>query len=265
MPDVQPIIRTFKGNLIAGTTNAIARATRDGLARELPTIIQGLGAALDRRMLPDRDMEAINYRIARQAQAAVVASLDSRLPRKSLPYNPGQRLTGKLRPALASEAMLAGTSPRVISFINENVLGQTARHWYRVNYGAYGSNLFAPGSQEAASYALSINGRPIAILRDDSPPSTDNYLPANFFWVKGPVNMLIASRGPATNGRANGARAARFIDPGLRVVAEQFGPSYDRFFRTWVMDAKNRARLLQRTGVQVVADVRLESYGWSVT
>lgn len=258
-----PAVRMYRDNLIVGTTNGFMRAVARSV-EHTGVMVNALARTIETRGLPDNDMLRINTEIARQAQAAVVAGYRSRLPRQSIGYNAGSRQTGRLGPALASESMLEGTSPRVISFINTDHLNQAASHWYRVNYGSIGPNLTAPGGQKSETFTVNLNGRPFIVLRDDRAPSRANFLPANFFFIKGPTNMLIASRGPAENARAKGARPAHFIDLGLEVVAEEFPRRYQAFFNTYAKTAIGEAAMVRRK-IRVLADVRVESTGFTVT
>lgn len=255
---VQAAVRQFKGSLIVGTTNGIARAT-SRIGRELPTIVENLGQALATRSLPRGKMRGINEGIARSAQKAMVAGYRSRLPIGGSLGGPN-RLSGTLGPALGSEGMISGTSDRVISFLNTDLLNQKAKHWYRINYGASGPNLAKAGGSTASTFQVNLNGRPFIVLRDDAPPAVLSWLPKVFEW--GPANEMIVWSGPARP-LGKGSRAAHFTDLGLEVVAEQFGPAYDLFFREFVQDAKNRARLAKKN-INVIADVRLESTGWTV-
>lgn len=256
-----PIVRYYQGNLIVGTANAFSKAVAKSY-EQLPTLVEGLGKALAAKALPQGQLKQINMEIAQQAQNAVVAGWRSRLPRQSISYRPEARLTGRLGPALGSPQMLRGTSAQVISFVNKDYLDKVAAHWYRVNYGAIGPNL--AGGETAETYTLELNNRPFITLRDDLAPSRANFLPARFFWIKGPVNILIAARRPAIPGEAKGARAAHFLDLGFEEVAVTFGPTYQAFFNEYVQTEIGRQKLAKRN-IQVVSDVRLESIGYSVT
>jgi hypothetical protein len=252
-----PVVRMYNEALIVGTTAAFAKAT-ERLASELPSILNNIGSALSQRALPRGRMREINEGLARRAQSAVVSGWQSRLPRRG--SSKSGTLMGQLGPALGNEAMIAGSSDRVVSFINDAYLDGVAAHWYHINYGAAGPNLNKPGGREARSHIVNINGRPFLTLRDDLPPAAVSYLPARFAWAG---QKFFAVRGPGLPvGR--GARAAHFVDLGLEVIANELGPAYDSFFREWVADTKNRARLAKR-GIDVIADLRVESYGYSVS
>lgn len=248
-----PLVRQLRGALIAGTTNAISRAVRRSL-EDLPNTLNIMAQAFEQRALPRGQLTNVNMAIAQQAQAAVVSGWRSRLPRG----NSGGALSGTLGNALASDAMTAGTSDRVISFVNPAVLSQSAKHWYRINYGAAGPNM--AGGEEPQVFTVKLNNRPFVVLRDDAPPAPLSWLPRVFTWS--PEGRMIVIRGPAEP-RGKGSRAARFIDLGMEVVSREFGPAYDQFLREWVQDAAHRARLA-RKGINVPANVHLDSYGWHV-
>lgn len=255
MPAIDALVRQYRGALIAGTTEAVALAARRAVGA-LPNVVQSMGQAFDRDLLPRSEISDINQRIARNAQSAIVSGYRSRLPRGG---GGGGELSGALGAALASSSMTEGTNDRVISFLNTNVLNRQAKHWYRINYGAAGPNLHTAGSHEARTYTININGRPWIALRDEGEPAATSWLPRNFFWAG---NRLVATRGPARQSGA-GARAAHYVDLGLEAVAAEFPLEYDQFFRKHIQVALNRVELGLK-GIHVIADLRLESYGYSV-
>ena len=253
----QPYVRMYRRAVIVGTTNAINRAVRNA-TEELPSVVTALGQAIQKRAIPEAKFKAANLEIARAAQDAMVAGWKSRLPRGSSPYRPADRLTGRLGPALANPAMLEGTSPHVISFVNEEYLSKAARHWYRVNYGAAGPKM--AGSQEARTYQVLLQGRPFLALRDDLGPAPTNWLPRVFGWNQ--QGEMTNVRGPARP-TGTGARAARFTELGLKVVADKFPRVYDDLFRDWLDDETKQARQrLESKDIEVIADLRLERYGF---
>jgi hypothetical protein len=254
----QPAVRIFRKALIVGTTNAFNRAVRNSL-QELPSVVTAIGQSIERRAFPEAKFEKANLEIAANAQRAMVAQWRSRLPRNSAPYRPKDRLTGHLGSALANPAMLKGTSSHVISFINEDYLRKTAQHWYRINYGAAGPNL--SGGREAQTFQVMLQDRPFLVLRDDLGPAPTSWLPRVFSWND--VGEMTRVRGPA-GPTGKGVRAARFTDVGLGVVAEQFPKAYDRLFRAWLEDETAAARdRLAKKEIEVIADVRLERYGFT--
>lgn len=273
-PIAAALVRQEANRIAISAGNAISRATASVMGTELPTIIRALGAALDRRMLPDATLLATNLEIAKAAQQAVRGSFASRLPRGGTSQSGDLR--GKLLPALSSTAMTAGTNARVISFIDPEALDTSARHWYRINYGAMGPAYNKPGGHKPEQYTVKFNARPLITLADRHQPARYSYLPTRWFWEGGDnPGRFVASRGPSIrfgasglrtkNGRrVGGARPARFIDVGLRVVAEQFPRRYDEMFRLWVEQTGNRARL-QSKGINVVVDLRAESYSFTVS
>jgi hypothetical protein len=257
-PAAQAIIRQTQNQIAISASAAVAKAVEKSIARELPLMVQDLGKALNRRALPNNLLLEANQRIADRAHQAVSSGYRSRLPRGGT--GGSSELSGTLGSALADPGMTSGTTYRVISFANPEVLNQQARHWYRVNYGARGSNLTAAGGHEAATYTVNIGGRPFVSLRDTHRPAALSWLPAAFFWGGG---QMIATRGPATP-RGKGSRAARFLDLGLHQVALEFPREYDRLFRNFVASAPNRANLRSK-GINIKGDVRLQTYGYTVT
>jgi hypothetical protein len=252
--DLGPVfVNILRQNMRVSASNAISRAVQ-AAGSEVPRAMEILGKSFQKAALPRSQLASINKAIAGNAQAAMVAGWRSRLPRG----NSGGALSGTLGDALASESMTAHTTDRVISFVNTDVLRQTAKHWYRINYGAAGPNM--AGGVELQAFTVKLNNRPFLVLRDDAPPAPLSWLPRVFDWT--PEGRMIVIRGPAEP-RGKGSRAARFTDLGLAVVAEQFGPAYDQFLRDWIQDEAHRARLGRR-GIHVEAEVRLDSYSWHV-
>lgn len=255
--DMGPVlVNILQQNMRISASNAMTRAVQ-AAGSEVPRAIEILGKSFQKAALPRSQIASINKTIAREAQLAMVAGWRSRLPRG----HSGGALSGTLGEALASESMTAHTTDRVISFVNTDVLRQTAKHWYRINYGAAGPNM--AGGVERQAFTIKLNNRPFLVLRDDASPAPLSWLPRVFEWV-GPYGAadMIVHRGPAEP-RGKGSRAARFTDLGLAVVAEQFGPAYDQFLRLWIQDEAHRVRLGRR-GINVAADVRLDSYSWHV-
>lgn len=256
MTGVQVAVGQARGSLRAGVCIAMANAVRKSL-QEFPNVLTSMSQAFDQRLLPRGQVKEANLRIARAAQSAMVSGYESRLPRGG---GVGE-LSGTLGPALASPAMTSGTTDRVIAFLNTDALNQQAKHWYRINYGAIGPNLHAPGGHEARAFTVNVNGRPFVTLRDPGKPAATSWLPANFYWADN--NWFIATRGPARPSGA-GARAAHFVDLGLEAIAHEFPIQYELLMRDFLKDSKNRAKL-ERKGIKVIADIRLESYGYNVT
>lgn len=250
------LVRSFRNNLIVGGTNAIVRGVREAVRTQVPEALRILADSFSQRALPRGQLADVNRQIARDAQQAVVAGWHSRLPRG----NSGGALTGTLGAALASDAMTAGTSDRVISFANTSVLDAAAKHWYRINYGAAGPNLSREGGHDASAFTININGRPFVVLKDDAPPAAVSWLPKVFQWT--PDNRMIVLRGPARP-IGKGSRAAHFIDLGLAVVAQETGPKYDQFLRQWLADPSHVERLAKK-GI-IFANLRLDSYGYTVS
>lgn len=254
----EAIIRQQQRALAISGAAAITKAVEKGISRELPLVVQNLGKALKRNALANSRLLEANERIALSAQRAVLSGYRSRLPRRG--FGGESELSGTLGDALADPGMTEGTTDRVISFSNPQILSQQARHWYRVNYGAAGPAFARAGGHEPAAFTVNVGGRPFVTLRDTHRPAALSWLPAAFYWNG---STMIVTRGPATP-RGKGSRAARFLDLGLAEVAKEFPVQYDRIFREFVNTAAGRARL-QSKGINTNVDIRLQSYGYTVS
>lgn len=251
-----PVVRAMQGKLVIGAATGIVRSTQRGF-EQFPRVIDSLGRALETNSIPKAELRKLNRQIALAAQGEIEAKWRSRLPRGG---GSGGTLSGKLGSALGDdEAMIAGTTDRVISFVNTEHLNRTAKHWYRTNYGGTGPNLTAPGSQPRQTFQVTVNNQVLLTLTDNQPPARGSWLPARFFWV-GP--QFVAARRPSSL-RGAGTRAARFTDLGLETAANLIGPTYDTFYRAYIQQEVNRTRLTAR-GVRVPVDVRVDSYGYTV-
>jgi len=269
-----------RGKASAGVANAVGKLSRksvkvaasQGIAeavKPLPDMIMALAKTLDAKNMQTNKMLEVNQRIATDARDAMASGYESRLPRNTHSYRSEERLTGRLGPALRSDAMIAGTSKRVISFINFNHLNQQAKHWYRTNYGAVGRGGVPAGrfsEPETYRVELHFNGQStqLAALRDPQRAAPQSYLPRTFMWVGSGTGAELHPRKPAKPVLVNqgkGTRAARFTDLGYEVVAQRFMVEYDQLFREY--GAKNRKRLAKK-GIDVPLNVRAERYGFTV-
>lgn len=257
------VVRAYQQSIAISGAAAISRAVRTGVERQLPVMVTALAQALDRRLLPDSDLLAINRTIAEEAHSAVAAGYRSRLPRGGTSSN-SSALHGTLGSALAGGSMTAGTDARRISFINPSTLNQEAQHWYRVNYGARGPNLNAAGSHPAEAFTVLVNERPLIVLRDNRAPAPYSIRPNRFFFARsGNLIPLHDKDGEVEMVRGAGVRAARFMDLGYAVVATRIGPAYMQLINGFVQTAPGRARL-ESKDISVLADVRAESVGITV-
>lgn len=255
------IVEREIGNQVWGVTiyatSGVARAVAafgdqaDVITR---TLYEALGG---RNRLPDAIMLQANKAIAKQAQNAIVEGWRARLPAKSSPYRRGSdpnkdRLSGKLGETLASAQMTRGTTARGISFLNVGVLNEEARHWYRVNYGAWGPRAIL---RRPKSYPVTVAGHTLFVLRDEAQPASNSWLPKRFIWTE--AGYFEPRMGPATV-HGGGHRAAVFTDLGFQSLAENVGPVYDRTFRHWIKQRGSIERLRSRGAtVHVTSEGRI--------
>lgn len=222
-------------------TNAVAAAL-NSLGKDINPFFQQLGAALGSKGIPDAYLKQANMQLALQAQEAVVSGWRSTLPVNAPPYRRGpdprrDRLAGLLGPTLAEGDMLRGTTSRTISFLNTARLGQEARHWYRVNYGARGPKV-SPG--EPGSFPVVVGGKTLFMLHDERPPADHSWLPRAFRYEG--TQFFQPKVGPA-DVAGGGSRAALFTDLGFRSIARNFGPVYSEMLQNYARTAAGGARL----------------------
>jgi hypothetical protein len=211
--------------------NAIGKAVSEGVAEGLwqttryanRVIAEGLKAGV----FTKTDLRTANLQIAEKAQDAVVQGWRARLPLKSGPYRRGSdpdkdRLSGHLGRALASSQMISGTTDRGITFLNTTYLAENARHWYRVNYGAFGHNV--PAIRRPKAYPVTMNGHTLFSIRDENEPAANSWLPRAFSFQD---NIFVPHIGPADK-EGGGHRAALFTDLGFQSIADNVGPTYTK-------------------------------------
>lgn len=218
LPNVLP---RAVGKAVDANFNAITRA-----------IYEGMGAGV----FPDGPMLRANKEIAHRAQQAILAGWRSRLPVKAAPYRRGSdpkkdRLSGALGEALASQEMTQYTTSRGISFLNTKALAEKARHWYRVNYGAFGVKVGTIRRPKA--YPVTVGGHTLFSMQDEMQPAPYSLLPRGGLFTVGEVTY--PGRGPADK-HGGGHRAALFTDLGFKSVADNVDPVYREmifaYFRT---------------------------------
>lgn len=207
--------------------NAAGKAMARGIEGAVSYITDVLLRGVKEGVFTSTDLRTANLEIARSAQDAILRGWRARLPLKSGPYRRGSdprkdRLSGALGRTLASDAMVQGTTDRGISFLNTSVLAENARHWYRVNYGAFGYNV--PAIRRPKAYPVTIDGHTLFTLQDANDPAPNSWLPRRFSWDD---NEFVPIKGPA-NIEGGGHRAALFTDLGYKALADNFGPAYRR-------------------------------------
>jgi hypothetical protein len=214
--------------------NAIVRGVTEALDENVTPMTNALYRGMGGGVFPEKPMLEANKKIARRAQEAIVGGWRARLPLKSKPYRRGadpnkNRLSGKLGEALESPDMISGTTARGISFLNTSLLATEARHWYRVNYGAYG---YRVGSiRRPKAYPVMIGGHSVFALKDEMRPAPNSWLP------RGGLNfsddgVVSPRKGPA-DVEGGGHRAALFTDLGYRAIAENADPVYRQMLMSY--------------------------------
>lgn len=193
-----------------------------------------------------RYIKEANLQLARGAQEEIQDHWRSRLPVGAPGYRAGSdpdhdRLHGYLGRALSDqEAMIRGTTDRAISFINVSHLNNEARHWYRVNYGAWGPKAIL---RRPKPFPVTVGGHSLFVLRDEAQPARNSWLPrayttegANWFaprYAHDKNGRRIANKADVHGG---GHRAAVFTDLGFEYVAQNLDPTYDNMFRRFVKE-----------------------------
>jgi hypothetical protein len=254
---IQTIQRGALPSIVAvNMTNSVAAALH-ALGDQLPEITQKLARELRLDTIPASRLRSANESIAHMAQQAIVDGWRSRLPVGAPGYRKGSdpdkdRLSGVLGQVLASPAMLRGTTDRTISFLNVGVLNTEARHWYRVNYGALGP-IANPDRPE--SYPITAQGHTLFVLRDESPPASQSWLPKD--WQSEGSRWFAPTAPGKADVAGGGHRSALFSDLGFQSVATNFMPTYNNMFNDYVDDLVAKAKS-SGTGVSVhvTTDVR---------
>lgn len=255
------LARGVKGVAIYG-----ARAAADGAATALKNnsdaFTRGLYRAIKKGAISDSRMKAANEALAKQAQTAILSNWKDRLPVKAPGYRAGdnptkQRLHGYLGKALANAEMTKATTGRAISFLNTGVLWEEARHWHRVNYGAFGPNAQPDRPEE---FPVNVNGRTLFTIQDRGKPDPNSWLPRAYIASKD-QRSYFAPRRDVEENRADvhggGHRAALFTDLGFQSVAANLGSTYEAMLRRWVQEEGAEAvrKALHAKGVRVSASV----------
>ncbi|QBQ74872.1 hypothetical protein [Caudovirales GX15bay] len=266
MPGYEPaqIYRRLNGALYVGTAAMLGRAIAKSM-EPLPELIQALGKELDAKNFRTKKMRKANEQIARSAHKAMVAGYKSRLPNPGhTQYRRGNnRLSGRLGRHLAAADMTAGTSDRVISFINEARLSERSRHWYRVNYGTPGTGGVPAGEHSrAAEFEITLGGAPLLTISDRNPPSKTPHMLPPAFAIRGEGQArelwLIPPGKDDVPVPGKGTRAARFTDLGLAKVAQQFPEVY---LAEWNNFVKENRKQLAKRDILVNTNLKVDRFG----
>jgi hypothetical protein len=256
------IVKQVQGAIVVNVASLFGNSVQQS-KRELPGIVKKIGKAVEDKQLPKAEVRDINMRIARKAQARVVAGWKSRLPAKTKKGS-SNRLTGMLGDALKDPANLERTTDRVIVFADDNILSKTAKHWYRVNYGARGPNL-GKSTQVPRRFVIQLNGSAFSSFRDERPPSKISKRPYRLYWEDGAMYPGKTPEGkPKSVINKNGARAARFLDLGHAVVAASHPQAMDTTFRDYLKKNGGAALArLQKKDKEITSELRYDRTGWS--
>jgi hypothetical protein len=237
--------QAYVGYVATGMAKAVGKALGDNADEITRAVYQAIGP---NGILPDSIMIRANTVLAKSAQRAIVDGWKARLPLKSAPYRAGepkrQRLTGALGRVLSDDSMTSGTTARGVSFLNFQTLDSRARHWYRVNYGAFGNRVSWP--RQPRPYPIKIDGHTVTVLHDEHQPARQSYLPVHFIYEG--ANWFEPLSRPAKI-PGGGHRAALFTDLGFAAVAKNADRVYRAAFRSYVDDKRLRRRQLKTTRV----------------
>lgn len=213
---------------------------------------QALYKSLGAGVLPRRYPLEANRQLAMGAQRAIEEGWHSRLPVRAPGYRMGldpnhDRLSGALGLALANPEMTKGTTDRAIAFINNTLLNQEARHWYRVNYGAYGPKA---SPRRPKAFPVTVDGHALFVLRDEAEPAPNSWLPRGYrtegkSWFA-PTPLHGENKADVVGG---GHRAALFTDLGYQHVATNLDPVYDNMFRRYIKEQGTTK--IEATGIVV--------------
>jgi hypothetical protein len=229
-------LKEFGDSVVAYMPVAVGKSAGQAVEVAGHHISQVAAKGIQGNVFTRTELKAAHVAIAERAQNAIVQGWRARLPLKSGPYRKGSnpqkdRLSGRLGEALASEAMISGTTDRGISFLNTEVLRDKARHWYRVNYGAFGDKV--PAIRQPKSYPVDLGGHTIGTVQDPNEPASQSYLPIRFTYSQ--ANEFVPLRGPARppdGKRGGGHRAALFTDLGWKAMADGVEPAYRKMLFT---------------------------------
>lgn len=251
-------------------TFAAAEAVGKSLKSNEDEFTRALYRAIRKNAIGKARMTAANKELAVGAQRAIRNGWRARLPVRAKPYRKGtdpdkDRLSGALGKALRDDSMTDATTDRAISFLNTGVLWNEARHWHRVNYGAFGPKVADPDRPRA--YPVTVQGHTLFELHDPGRPDPVSWLPRgrhNFpgitfeedysFFAPG---GRFAKRDMKADLPGGGHRAALFTEIGFRHIARNLDPVYQNMLNRWVFEEGAEAvrRQLHAKGVRVKSSV----------
>ena len=226
-------------------------------------------------------MADVNKRVAAGAQNAVVEAYQASPIGKQESYRGND--TGKWRRFSGNRMRNALSSPRFqdsdkdgIYFGNISFLDSQAKQWYRLNFGADGTNKSKAGRSPGVG-SMRFFGKAISKRVDlsDYPPSEAFFIPkgavfsSDFMGSSGRVRgvprgahgtsaLYVLGAGGASLKRvtkndpkpsvfrrrqmASGIRGGRFLEAGARYINENYGKEVTEVANTWFRESKRRMR-----------------------
>lgn len=242
MANYNPDYRRMKAMVSYNLRRRVKKAATGDLSR-VGLLLRSLANEYKSRVRDKSALQITNAGIATLMREAVTTAYDSNvLAVRSAPSyrsGDGNRYSGgALGTALASPTMAVGDADG-ISFIDTKLLHTSARHYWRLNFGA------APGDgrnaqpQPRAQVRFG-SGRSLGSLRLDGRPSASFMVPeggrqAGFFTKTGefhikrpPADDIAQIIRPPRQSKGIGAR--RFLDAGVVALATGFRPAYEAHF-----------------------------------
>jgi len=200
----------------------------------------------------------IHHQIGRMMQEATVAAYKQALaasPRAGLsPYRLSTRdAGGRLLRALESPLFFRA-GPDGIGFVNTTLLDNEAKQWHRLNFGAGGK-----GGARTGSYQARFEGIVIGSFGFTDESSSAGFVLPKGLWTEPgggarqaagqgigefyPASERYLLSGKGIKGRNDklrptaGIAAWNFLDAGVRVLAQELGPAYERLYTGWEQSA----------------------------
>lgn len=209
-----------------------------------------LGRAFEANLTNNTKTQAINERVGKAAQQAVVNSyLAYRRTGGPSGYRAGdagrnKRYAGGALKAALQDASFFEASPTSIQMIDVGVLNSRAKQWARLNFGAGAAGAASPGSRH---FPLRISNLVVASLGLEAGPRPSFLIPRGYFLGEshsaaraGKDAFFLAGEGPTPEARSTemmmtrGIRAEHFLDNGIAVIAQRLGPEYLEYVKDLV-------------------------------
>lgn len=215
-------------------------AAPKGAGRSLQLYLQATGPKVTRNR--EGRIKAIHTEAAEDALYAIRAAYRGREKPHSFSYRVGEnRETGKLLKAITDREMYH-VGRDGLDFINPRHLDNSAKHWYRMNFGAGGKGAGTPPPPPAIMKFL---GGSIDIGLKGYTPSAPFLLPPGIWrdrggtvhpWDKSRLRM--DSFHPTPIGSvpkhfSEGIRGSRFLDAGVTRLSKTLPQQYSLLFREW--------------------------------